>query len=168
MKSKEELEARKRLLPMSSLAIMAYIMDRCKTLGVSGLNSVTKIQKLTFICYGCVLAGWHYRLCDESPEAGEYGPVFRRTLKLIHSKGLDTFAYYLLPLAGSVEAQLQTDVRAMIDACLRKFGKFSGNQLANWLTTNGSPWEPDMGQIPDSVISVFFASNVLAQRRNPG
>lgn len=58
----------------------------------------------------------------------------------------------------------------MIDASLRCFGKFNGNQLANWTMKDGSPWVKDMGQIPDSAITAHFEKFVLkapAEKKTP-
>lgn len=169
MPRNERLEARKCLLPMNSIALMAYIIERCKILGITGLN-VTKLQKLTYICYGTVLAGCYYRLCDESPEAGQSGPVFWRSIDLIKSAGLDSFKVQISPLAKYAKKHLPPDVKAMIDASLRCFGKFNGNQLANWTMKDGSPWVQDMGQIPDSAIAAYFEKFVLkapAEKKTP-
>jgi uncharacterized phage-associated protein len=150
--------------PLDSLQVMAYIIQRCKQLQTPFLNT-TKLQKLMYCCYGTCLAKCGYRLCDESPEAWQYGPVFPRTLRTLQCWGYEWLAEHP---TEDVAEQLPQEVVALIDATLKTFGKFAANQLSNWTHIKGSPWSVASKdgavlkeQISDALISEYFKKHVL-------
>ena len=144
--------------PLDSLQVMAYIIKRCR-----------ELQKLMYCCYGVSLAMLNFRLCDESPEAWQYGPVFPRTLRELKANGID----------GLFDSQSTADaekwpaaVKAAITQTLTFFGDFTANQLSVWSHLKGSPWArasndgKDLyGQIDDSSIRTYFTESVV--RRAP-
>lgn len=155
---------RTTLAPFDSLQMMAFLIRRCRQLGID-INA-TKLQKLMYCCYGVCLAILNYRICDESPEAWQYGPVFPRTLWQFKKNSIDFVeATFLKP---ELETELPEDVKQAIDQTLTHFGKLSATQLSSWSHTPGSPWSRASndgtslyGQIDDSTIRTYFASNVV-------
>ena len=148
--------------PFDSLQVMAYIIQQCDGLDVD--VNITKLQKLMYCCYGvCLSSG--LRLCDESPEAWRYGPVFPRTLRVLQQRGID-FVRHLD--AGEVSKNLPEGFAAKIVATLKTFGRFAANQLSNWSHQPGSPWYVASSggfvlreQIRDDLIAEYFADHVL-------
>ena len=65
-----------------SLHVASYIANLCEKNGLSYNN--TKIQKLLYCAYGCILAAYNQRLCDERPRAWKHGPVFPRVFAYIN------------------------------------------------------------------------------------
>ncbi|MDU5054435.1 MAG: DUF4065 domain-containing protein [Sutterella wadsworthensis] len=156
---------------LDSVALVAYIIDRSKSLGVKGLNP-TKIQKLTYCCYGMVLAYNGLRLCDENPEAWQYGPVFPSTLRLMQRLGgVDDFA---MAIPAPKQNQFPKDVAELIDQTLITFGKFTATQLSMWSHRSGSPWDvASIGgkvyfeQIKDTLITDYFKRYVVRHEPLP-
>lgn len=150
--------------PFDSLHMMSYIIKRCDALGIDGINA-TKLQKLMYCCYGVSLVACGFRLCDESPEAWQYGPVFPRTLRRIKDVGLYEFSK---TSCSDVEAGISEDVKSAIDQTLNFFGKYSASKLSAWSHLPGSPWSraSDGGkrlyeQIDDATIRAYFNGNVI-------
>lgn len=152
--------------PVDSLHVMAYIVQRCEEMAIP--VNTTKLQKLMYCCYGACLGRFNYRICDESPEAWEYGPVFPRTLKVLQTHGVD---YFRLKSSEIVNRDFPRPVKDLINSALRTFGSLAPNQLVNWTRSRGSPWDATSSggkllreQIPDGNIRRHFQTHVLAQR----
>lgn len=153
--------------PLDSLQVMAYLIKRCRELGIE--VNATKLQKLMYCCYGVLLAVLNYRLCDESPEAWQYGPVFPRTLRALKNSSADA----IVDLFPTNEAdQWPAAIKAAITQTLEFFGKYTANQLSIWSHLKGSPWSrasnegKDLyGQIDDTTIRAYFSGSVV--RRVP-
>ena len=157
--------------PFDSVVVMAYLIKRCRDIGVSSINA-TKMQKLMYCCYGVCLAKFGYRLCDESPEAWKFGPVFPRTLKVLQAEGL---GYAASVSTQQIETSLPEDISKMITVTLKKFGEFAANQLVNWSHLPDSPWSVSScngailrEQISDNCISEYFSQHVLRKPKLPG
>lgn len=151
-------------IPCDSLQVMSFIAKRCRDLNISGINA-TKLQKLMFCCYGVGLAACRYRLCGESPEAWQYGPVFPKTLRYILRFGIDGLAS--ISCTDVVQA-LPSEVRSAIDGTLTYFGRYSSDKLSGWSCLPDSPWSnaSDNGsklydQIDDALIRSYFELHVL-------
>lgn len=159
--------AEESLVLIDSTVVMAYLIQRCRMLGVPNIN-VTKMQKLMYCCYGVCMAKFRCKLGDESPEAWQYGPVFPRTLRELQVHGIDFVAS---KNTDALKSAMPEGVVAMIDATLRTFGKFAANQLSNWSHIPGSPWfvaslngQLLREQISDSLIADYFSKHVLKQQ----
>lgn len=151
--------------PFDSLQMMSYIIERCRRLGITGICA-TKLEKLMYCCYGVCLAARDFRLCDESPEAWQYGPVFPRTLRRFKEMGVDSFAD-MFPYRN-VEENLPDTCKSAIDQTLLYFGKYSATQLSTWSHNKGSPWSKASNngknlyeQIDDTTIRTFFRERVI-------
>jgi uncharacterized phage-associated protein len=120
----------------------------------------TKIQKLMYCAYGSVLAVLGVRICDEHPQAWQYGPVFPRVFKFIN-KGKN-----ILPLCPHLDAS--DDILNIVDEAVKAFGKFTATSLSAWSHRAGSPWdtvvnilEDPNGVIPDGLIAEYFKKYVI-------
>ena len=150
-------------LPSDTLLAAAYILQRCRALDVS--VNVTKTNKLLYICYGVCLAKPGFRLCDENPLTGPYGPDFRRVHSFMNRMGLYALENFD---TESLRNELPKDVIELLDRTIAHFGRFASNQLVNWLTKKESPWAAVSGngqrineQIPDRLTAQYFRSEVL-------
>lgn len=152
--------------PVDSLQMMAYIIKRCRALHID-INA-TKLQKLMYCCYGVTLARLDCRLCDESPEAWQFGPVFPRTLITMKNNGLTGFESIVPAVDSSL---IPTEISSVIDRTLEFFGKYSASQLSMWSHLDGSPWSICSnkgkclyGQIDDSTIRTYFNEHVIVHK----
>jgi uncharacterized phage-associated protein len=146
-----------------SLNVASHIANVCEAQNINYNN--TKIQKLMYCCYGCVLAVHNERLCDEYPRAWQFGPVFPRVFTYI-SKGRN-----ILSVCPRLDAP--TNVLDLIGNVLNTFGRYSANVLSKWTHTEGSPWDiviNDMGDrngiIPDDLITEYFREYVVRDAEN--
>ena len=146
-----------------SLNVASYIANLCKK-NCHEYNN-TKIQKLLYCSYGCVLAIYNQRLCDEYPRAWKYGPVFPRVFSYI-SKGRD-----ILVPCPSLNAG--DELLALLENVVNTFGAYSASALSTWTHQAGSPWDvvvnamnDQNGIIPDDLISEYFAANVVVRNEN--
>lgn len=149
--------------PLDSLQVMAYIIKQCKAKGIE--PNATKLQKLMYCCYGVLLAVMDLRICDESPEAWQYGPVFPRTLMAFKRDGIDSVEALYLPTSTE---SIPEEARSLISQTLDFFGQYSATRLSNWSHLKGSPWsrasndgEDLYGQIDDATIRSYFSEHVL-------
>lgn len=76
-------ETRPCPFPYDSRDVAAFAARCCIAEGYE--HNITKIQKLVYCAYGVVLAARGIRLCDESPKAGQYGPVFPGIFRIVAS-----------------------------------------------------------------------------------
>lgn len=142
-----------------SIDFAAHIARLCAKFGYNYNN--TKIQKLLYCCYGCVLAKYEERIVNEYPRAWKYGPVFPRVFNFIHKK------------RNLLERQKITDIpaekSAFIEDVIKMFGQYNAVPLSNWTHQEGSPWdtvvnkmgEGLLGFIPDDIIKDYFKENIV-------
>lgn len=157
-------------LPMqyNSLDVAALIARLCQKLHFHYNN--TKIQKLLYCCYGCVLAIYGKRLCDEYPRAWQYGPVFPRVFNYI-KKRRGALSQY------APNFEIPEEVKTLLEKVVAVFGKYDAVPLSNWTHKPGSPWDIVVNQIdgeggglnnfiPDDLIATYFRENVIAKDSN--
>ncbi len=150
---------------ITSLQMMGYIIARCLELKVPNVN-ITKLQKLMYCCYGACLAKYHFRICDQNPEAWKFGPVFPQTL--------DSWDLYKMGFSAlesdKVREYLPDHIAQLIDTTLKYFGKWPASRLVDWTHLPNSPWSEISKngkelriQIPDSLIIEYFNKHVFKQ-----
>ena len=147
-----------------SLQVAALVASICSQYGYPYSN--TKIQKLLYCCYGCVLAVFGQRLCDEYPRAWQFGPVYPRVFNYIN-KGKEIASV-------DVEFSLPEDVRELLVDVIKAFAPYSATALSNWTHKPGSPWHRFLfelegeknGFIPDDIIAEYFNANVVGEIAN--
>lgn len=148
-----------------SQLVMAYLVRRAPKFGIN-IENATKFQKLLFLIYCACLTLLDYRITDESPETGKYGPIFPSTLAYWRD-----FGVYRYQLMISIDDELDEDVKELIDQVLEHFKDWSANQLVNLTAAKNSAhywtvkyWKSDGDgygeQIPDSSI-VFWVKNKI-------
>ncbi|MDR3280136.1 MAG: DUF4065 domain-containing protein [Synergistaceae bacterium] len=146
-----------------SLHVASHIANICHNDGIEFNN--TKIQKLMYCCYGCVLAVYNSaRICDEYPRAWTYGPVFPRVFSYINKKKD-------ILVIGNLNAP--DDILKLLTDVVAAFGKYTANSLSAWTHKKGSPWDivvNDMDApnsiIPDDLILEYFKQNVVVMDKN--
>jgi uncharacterized phage-associated protein len=144
----------------NSLDVAAFIAQTCGKFNYSFNN--TKIQKLLYCCYGCYLAAYSERLCDEYPRAWQYGPVFPRVFNHIHKNRP-------LPINNATLPGIDQDKKDFLEDVIKVFGQYNAVPLSEWTHKCGSPWykvvhELDGGLnsfIPDDIIKDYFLKNVV-------
>lgn len=142
-----------------SIDFAAHIARLCDKFGYYYNN--TKIQKLLYCCYGCILAKYGERIVEEYPRAWQYGPVFPKVFKFINKK------------KNLLERHEITDIppekEEFIKDVVETFGKYKAVSLSEWTHKDGSPWDVvvnKMGEglhgfIPDDIIQEYFKSNIV-------
>ncbi|MDI9313786.1 MAG: DUF4065 domain-containing protein [Hydrotalea sp.] len=152
-----------------SRAVAKYIAEICdkyaveKKLPQYNYNN-TKIQKLLYFSYGCILAFTESRLVDEQPCAWKYGPVFPDVFFYIKNTGNIKFYEDNQFIPNEKE-------KTIIDNLIKNIGKYSANTLSLVSHEKGSPWEKVSGdtdfdditisellkiKIPDDIIKPYF------------
>jgi uncharacterized phage-associated protein len=150
--------------PLNSLAVASHIATVCDQKGCDW-NS-TKIQKLLYCCYGCVLAGFNERLCDEYPRAWQYGPVFPKVFN--HIKKGKPF-----PLkSGALDTS--EEMKQFLEKVIDVFGRYSAGALTAWSHHPDSPWDIVVNKmdapnsfIPDDLICRYFLENKIVRPDTP-
>lgn len=154
--------------PFNSLNIASVIARLCRERGLHYNN--TKIQKLLYCCYGCVLAARNERLCDEYPRAWQYGPVFPRVFKYIQKNKGNLEEY-------CPDLEIDPEVKKFLGTVVDVFGKYTAVSLSEWTHKPGSPWDKvvncidgegsGLGNfIPDDLIKQYFTKHVLKGEAN--
>ncbi len=149
---------------LDSRDLAAYIAQQCDAEGIRYDN--TRIQRLLYCVYGCMLAWKGTRACDEYPRAWTYGPVFPKVFGWICS-GRDIADYSTRMQNGAGHDALKYAVQKVVNF----FGRFTGSELAGWSHREGSPWwkvvkEGEAGwnsSMPDEYIREYFLEHVLAK-----
>jgi uncharacterized phage-associated protein len=122
--------------------------------------NVTKLQKLLYIIYGFYLAEHGHLILNESPKIWPFGPVFPR----VHQEVDSTQVFELNdPQFESINTDQK--LKAVLEAVVDKYAKFSATQLSNWSHMEGSPWDKTVKAsgskwntvIPDEYISTYFS-----------
>jgi uncharacterized phage-associated protein len=156
----KQIQKEGKAMEYPSLSIASYIANICKENNMTYDDS--KIQRLMYCCYGCVLAAYGERLCDEYPRAWAYGPVFLKVHKHISEK--KEILYISPHLENTSE-----DVLELLTDVVKKFGMFTTSSLSKWVCAAGSPWDIVVNEldapnsiIPDDLISNHFKRNVLS------
>ena len=147
--------------PLDSLQTMAYIIKKCRELRTP--YNITKLQKLMYCCYGVTLATTGTPLCNEQPEAWQYGPVFPTVLKYMQANGIDKTGDKV------IDVDIPDEIDKLIVGTITFFGEFTASQLSSWSHRCGSPWyQASAGgvnlktKISDAAIKDYFAREVLA------
>jgi uncharacterized phage-associated protein len=110
-----------------------------------------QLQKLVYIAHGWNLAINGQPLTCDSPEAWEYGPVYKELRRALRHYGRDVVTKdikYDDYIPGvfeddpeqDAEAALSQDERAVIDRVYRDYGKFHAFQLSALTHKRGTPW----------------------------
>lgn len=148
--------------------IAAYIAQQCNGKKIDFNN--TKMQKLLYCAYGCLLAWTGERICNEYPRAWKFGPVFPKVFTYIH-RGNDIAEYSTAVRDASDEDAGR--IREIIGKVLEVFGDYTAGWLSAWSHKKGSPWYRAVygddvddgaglnGFIPDGYIAEYFKDKVL-------
>ncbi len=141
--------------------VAAYIAQECTRRGLDYNN--TKIQKLLYCAYGCLLAWKDERICDEYPRLWPYGPVFPKVFKFIN-KGGD-----IASLSSDFAKDAPDDMKLVVEKTIDKFGGYSAKALSDWSHNPMSPWSRAKAEgatwnsfIPDDYIAEYFREHILA------
>jgi uncharacterized phage-associated protein len=124
------------MAPYKSTVLAKYIAAYLNEKGAD--VNMTKIQKLAYIVYGTYLAAYDKRLVDENPRAWPFGPVFPTTRKNLSNVDLNSICFSDSDLE---EIKSDNQVKNVIDAAFKTFGRWSANMLSAWSHKDGSPWE---------------------------
>ncbi|MDR1489926.1 MAG: DUF4065 domain-containing protein [Desulfovibrio sp.] len=145
-----------------SLQVASLIANICNQKGYHWNN--TKIQKLLYCCYGCFLAAFSERLCDEYPRAWQYGPVFPKVFNHIHKQR----PFPVVPL----NIHLPPEKNTFLEEVVSVFGSYNAVPLSDWTHRPGSPWytvvheigNGELGDfIPDDIIKTYFSENIVKE-----
>jgi len=141
----------------NSIVAAKYLLALANEMGI--ILNATQMQKLLFIAYGYVLANEGFSLCDETPKAWPFGPVFPRVQKKV-----TTDKVIILSDPDLSEIKMDQYVTKLFTDVISKYHKFSASQLSNWSHMKDSPWEKTTKMegfkwnqyIPDEYITSYF------------
>lgn len=138
-----------------------------------------KLQKLVYFAHGWHLALKGEPLLDEEIQAWDYGPVVTSLYHEFKEFGpdpVDRLARHTVLRGDSIEEEeprLEDEyAREIVSEVWRKYGEFSGIQLANMTHRRGTPWEmvdrrfqgriPRGATLPDELIRSGFRRELEA------
>lgn len=162
------MEMIKQFHPLSAVQFLCYIKNRAKYLNVN-IDNITKLNRISYCCYGTVCAGCGIRLTDENFEGWRYGPLLRSGLEFFRSyKNYNAFVQLFDDYIPDFVNNEFNYVVEWIDQTIKFFGKYSENQLNVWTTRKDSPWDIATKhgselytQIPSNLIENYFKEHVL-------
>ncbi len=141
----------------TNYALGREIWDRANEMKI--FVNVTKMMKLSFICYGVFLAVSEegVRPLNEQPQMWPYGPVFPDIREWWNEGKPDRKGFCSEKMKGIVQSVLET------------YGDRSATALVEWSHKVGSPWDVTRKKygekwgrvIEDSVIREYFKKNVV-------
>ena len=106
-----------------------------------------KLQKMVFFAHAWSLVLQGQSVVNESPQAWTFGPVFDSIYqRLAHTRGkvknsLETFNPISGKHDGLIPGPQETQVWAIVDQVLERYGRFDHSQLASLSHEPGGPWE---------------------------
>jgi uncharacterized phage-associated protein len=116
------------------LVFATYLLEKARLANIP--MNVTKLQKLTYICYGGYWVTDGRQLLNERPEAWIYGPLFP-TLHGAQMGVKGSLDYSELSQAD-IESLQKLD--KMADSVLDFFRDWEATQLINWLRDDHDAW----------------------------
>lgn len=128
------------------------------------------LQRLVYLAYGFSLAFGRGRMCDESPHAEEYGPVFPTMNKCLSKLGSGPVFRLIRHFGFVVEIPPgDVDVHNLIDAIWKNYEGFDSAELMAVTNSEKTPcaviWDDGNGQgeiIPDILISDHLKEFIAA------
>jgi uncharacterized phage-associated protein len=117
----------------ASQAVGNYLLQKAAATG--GLDSLQTL-KLTYIADGFVLGLLDRSLIEDDIEAWKYGPVIRRLYA-----GLPPGSSKVTAVGTGEVADLQGDVKLVVDDVFDKYGSLSGLWLSSLTHRPGTPWD---------------------------
>ena len=101
-------------------------------------DDVMKVLKLVYIAHGFHLAFKNTPLIKEDVQAWQYGPVIPELYFRLKTKTLGITSDY----RGDQERfENDTEVKNLLEAVYRKYGKYTGGQLSNLTHNQDTPWD---------------------------
>lgn len=123
--------------------------------------NVTKMMKLTYICYGVflVISNNGKKPIDEQPQMWPYGPVFPKIRE------------WWLCGKRKPNEECSEQMRVIVSKVLEAFGMRTATALVSWSHEVGSPWDITRNKvgdkwgtiIEDSLIKDYFKKNIVVQ-----
>ena len=101
-------------------------------------DDVMKVLKLVHIAHGFHLAFKDTHLIKEDVQAWQYGPVIPELYFRLKTKTLGITSDY----RGDWERfEKDIEVKNLLEAVYRKYGKYTGGQLSNLTHNQDTPWD---------------------------
>jgi uncharacterized phage-associated protein len=128
---------------VESVEFAKYIISRVKTRNETGKPPIelggTKLQKLIYICDGCLLALGE-NLIGENARAWKYGPVYPKVNTwLSKNPGIEDIGEPCSPETLSRIESIEAAV--LIDKIIEEYGSRTAQALSAWTHEDGSPWK---------------------------
>lgn len=101
-------------------------------------DDVMKVLKLVYITHGFHLAFKDTPLIKENVQAWQYGPVIPELYFRLKTKTLGITSDYR---DDREKFENDTEVKNLLEAVYRKYGKYSGGQLSNLTHNEDTPWD---------------------------
>jgi uncharacterized phage-associated protein len=156
---------------VESVEFAKYIISRIKARNETGKPPIelggTKLQKLIYICDGCLLAlGENF--IRENARAWKCGPVYPKVNKwLSNNPGIEDIGE---PCSPETLSQIEgIEAAALIDKIIEDYGSRTAQALSAWTHEEGSPWKEalEKGQgkmnspIDKNAMRDYFAHTLL-------
>jgi uncharacterized phage-associated protein len=133
---------------VESVEFAKYIISRVKARNEAGGKPIelgsTKLQKLIYLCDGCLLAlGENF--IRENARAWKYGPVYPKVNSwLSKNPGIEDIGE---PCSPETLAQIERiEAVTLIDKIIEDYGSRTAQALSAWTHEDGSPWKTAGGK----------------------
>lgn len=101
-------------------------------------DDIMKVLKLVYITHGFHLAFKDTPLIEEDVQAWQYGPVIPELYFRLKTKTLGITSDYI---KDKEKFEKDTEVKNLLEAVYRKYGKYTGGQLSNLTHNQDTPWD---------------------------
>jgi uncharacterized phage-associated protein len=132
-----------------------------------------KLQKLTFIAHGWVLAVCDAALVDDQAQAWETGPVYPLMCRQYVDNGCDDRGRILDDAGRRHRADLSRSQASVLNRVWARYGGCSADTLSRMTHARGAPWTQSyrdsgpMASIPDDAIARHYRELAARQALPP-
>ena len=139
---------------IDSVLMANYIIEKCFEKGHP--LDITKLSRLLYAVDGVLLANG-YDIIKDSPEAWEFGPVYRKVFMKFR-KDPELMKDYEFDFSKIKERQDFIMINKVIDLVLSKLGDYTGTELSDWAMKKNSPWDKtkQSNKINKNLIKRYF------------
>lgn len=122
-----------------SRAVANEILKIAQKMGIQDM-SIMKLIKLVYFAHELTLGFTGRPLCDDSPEAWQYGPVFRQLYFSVPHAGAEPITKPIKNDSGIISEDFSADEMKMINAVMDCYGKKTAFQLSSITHQIDTPW----------------------------
>lgn len=126
--------------PLDSRAVANRILEIAESKDIT--LTMMQLQKLVYIAHGWWLAFSNTPLTKDSPEAWQYGPVYRSVYNSFRGSGSQPIRRRASdPITGLLfSGEFSSDADGLLDQIVDSYGKMHAFQLSDITHQENTPW----------------------------